>query len=35
MTKRYTRSNTTTAELVVADYFDQRDEEVMQALVTA
>ena len=34
MTKRYTRSNTTTAELV-ADYFDQRDEEVMQALVTA
>jgi tellurite resistance protein len=35
MTKRYTRSNTTTADLVVADYFDQRDEEVMQALVTA
>jgi tellurite resistance protein len=34
MTKRYTRSNTTTAELV-ADYLDQRDEEVMQALVTA
>jgi tellurite resistance protein len=34
MTKWYTRSNTTTAELV-ADYFDQRDEEVMQALVTA
>jgi tellurite resistance protein len=34
MAKRYTRSNTTTAELVV-DYLDQRDEEVMQGLVTA
>jgi tellurite resistance protein TerB len=34
MRKRYSRSNATTAELV-ADYFDQRDEEVLQALVTA
>lgn len=34
MAKRYTRSNTTAAEMV-ADYLDQRDEEVMQALVAA
>jgi tellurite resistance protein TerB len=34
MRKRYSRSNATTAELV-ADCFDQRDEQVMQALVTA
>jgi tellurite resistance protein len=34
MAKRYSRSNITTAELA-ADYLDQRDEEVMQALVTA
>jgi len=34
MTVCYTGSNTTIAELV-ADYLDQRDDEVMQALVTA
>jgi tellurite resistance protein len=32
--KRYTRSNLRTVDLV-AEYFDQRDEQVMQALVTA
>jgi tellurite resistance protein len=34
MAKRYSRSNITAAELA-ADYLDQRDEQVMQALVTA
>jgi len=33
MTVRYNRSNATMVE-TAADYFDQRDEEVMQALVT-
>ena len=34
MAKTHKRSGETTADLV-ADYFDQRDEQVMQALVTA
>jgi tellurite resistance protein TerB len=34
MARRYTRSSTATAELT-AGYLDNRDEEVMQALVTA
>jgi tellurite resistance protein len=34
MTKKHKRSSITTADLV-AEYFDQRDEQLMQALVTA
>src|SRR5262249_25255526 len=34
MAKKHKRSSITTADFV-ADYFDQRDEQVMQALVTA
>src|SRR5262249_56244944 len=34
MAKKHKRSSMTTADLV-AEYFDQRDEQVMQALVTA
>src|SRR6478672_10335795 len=34
MTKKHKHSSITTADLV-AEYFDQRDEQVMQALVTA
>jgi tellurite resistance protein len=34
MAKRYTHSSSSTAEFV-ADYLDHRDEEVMEALVTA
>jgi tellurite resistance protein len=34
MAKKHKRSSITTADLV-AEYFDQRDEQVMQALVTA
>ena len=33
MTVRYNRSNATTVE-IATDYLDQRDEEVMLALVT-